>query len=174
MYIGTTYEYLHCIHVNDERLGKRALHSHHVVRPQRGVGSGQRLACRGARRARRRRTPVARTRRAQTHVAQRDVPCVDLALELVDFLKCISALEWSMNSLSCKFLYQPLLAGPGWDVGFYRAIGLETLFALELVHSIRETARDGRDCRGRPRVGCGSRDGGGHVAVQRRRRVARQ
>ena len=134
MYIGTTYEYLHCIHVNDERLGKRALHSHHVVRPQRGVGSGQRLACRGARRARRRRTPVARTRRAQTHVAQRDVPCVDLALELVDFLKCISALEWSMNSLSCKFLYQPLLAGPGWDVGFYRAIGLETLFALELVH----------------------------------------
>ena len=32
-----------------------------------------------------------------------------------------------MNSLSCKFLYQPPLAGPGWDVGFYRAIGLETL-----------------------------------------------
>ena len=35
----------------------------------------QRLACRGARRARRWRTPVARSRRAQTHVAQRDVRC---------------------------------------------------------------------------------------------------
>ena len=32
-----------------------------------------------------------------------------------------------MNSLSCKFLFQPPPAGPGWDVGFYRAIGLETL-----------------------------------------------
>ena len=32
-----------------------------------------------------------------------------------------------MNSLSCKFLYQPPLAGPGWDAGFYRAIALETL-----------------------------------------------
>ena len=31
--------------------------------------------CRGARRARRRRTPVAQTRRTQTHVAQRDVRC---------------------------------------------------------------------------------------------------
>ena len=52
-----------------------------------------------------------------------------LALELVDFLtlKCTSALERSMNSLSCKFLYQPPPAGPGWDLGFYRAIGLETL-----------------------------------------------
>ena len=40
---------------------------------------------------------------------------VGLALELIDFLtfKCISALERSMNSLSCKFLYQPPLAGPG-------------------------------------------------------------
>ena len=72
---------------------------------------------------------------------------VGLALELVDFLtlKSISALERSMNSLSCKFLYQPPLAGPGWDVGFYRAIGLETLLenlllAMELVHSIRETS----------------------------------
>ena len=54
---------------------------------------------------------------------------VGLALELVYFLtlKCTSALERSMNSLSCKFLYQPSPAGPGWDVGFYRAIGLETL-----------------------------------------------
>ena len=26
-----------------------------------------------------------------------------------------------------QFLYQPPLEGPGWDVGFYRAIGLETL-----------------------------------------------
>ena len=53
---------------------------------------------------------------------------VGLALELVDFLtlKCTSALEKSMNSLSPKFLYQPHPAGPGWDVGFYRAIGLET------------------------------------------------
>ena len=53
---------------------------------------------------------------------------VGLALELVDFLtrKCTSALEKSMNSLSFKFLYQPHPAGPGWDVGFYRAIGLET------------------------------------------------
>ena len=50
---------------------------------------------------------------------------VGLALELVDFLtrKCTSALE---NSRSFKFLYQPHPAGPGWDVGFYRAIGLET------------------------------------------------
>ena len=32
-----------------------------------------------------------------------------------------------MNSLSCKFLFQPPPAGPGWDVGFYRAIRLETL-----------------------------------------------
>ena len=49
---------------------------------------------------------------------------VGLALELVYFLtlKCISALERSMNTLSCKFLYQPPLAGPGWEVGFYRAI----------------------------------------------------
>ena len=40
---------------------------------------------------------------------------VGLALELIDLLtfKCISALERSMNSLSCKFLYQPPLAGPG-------------------------------------------------------------
>ena len=59
-----------------------------------------------------------------------------LALELVDFLtlKCISALERSMNSLSCKFLYQPLLAGPGWDAGFYRAIGLETLLENDAAH----------------------------------------
>ena len=74
---------------------------------------------------------------------------VGLALELVDFLtlafshKCISALERSMNSFSCKFLYQPPLAGPNWEVGFYRAIKLETLLALEIVHSIRET-RSGR------------------------------
>ena len=32
-----------------------------------------------------------------------------------------------MNALSCKFLYQPPPAGPGWDKDFYRAIGLETL-----------------------------------------------
>ena len=44
-------------------------------RPQLAAASGQRFACRGARRARRRRTSIARTRRAQTHVAQRDVRC---------------------------------------------------------------------------------------------------
>ena len=35
----------------------------------------RRSVCRGARRARCRRTPVAQTRRTQTHVAQRDVRC---------------------------------------------------------------------------------------------------
>ena len=76
---------------------------------------------------------------------------VGLALEIVDFLtlKCTSALQRSMNSLSCKFLYQPPPAGPGWDVCFYRAIGLETLLALELVHSIR-AMRSGRACLPRP------------------------
>ena len=75
---------------------------------------------------------------------------VGLALELVDFLtlKCTSALERSMNSRSCKFLYQPSPAGLGWDVSFYRAIGLKrcsrtTLLAFGLVHSIRAT-RSGR------------------------------
>ena len=54
---------------------------------------------------------------------------VGLALALLHFLilKCTSALERLMNSLSYKFLYQLPPAGPGWDVGFYRAIGLETL-----------------------------------------------
>ena len=85
-------------------------------------------------RARRRRTPVARTRRAKLMWLNETYGAawmerVGLALELVDFLtlKCTSALKRSKNSLSCKFLYQPPQAGPGWDVGFYRAIGLETL-----------------------------------------------
>ena len=61
---------------------------------------------------------------------------VGLALGLVDFLtlKCTSALERSMNSFSCKFLYQPPPAGPGWDVGFYRAIRLETLLEKDAAH----------------------------------------
>ena len=73
-----------------------------------------------------------------------------LALELVDFLtfKYISALERSMNSFSCKFLYQSPLAGPveTW-VSIARSdlkrCSRTTLLALELVHSIRET-RSGR------------------------------
>ena len=32
-----------------------------------------------------------------------------------------------MNSLSCHYLYQPPPAGLSWEMGFYRAIGLETL-----------------------------------------------
>ena len=73
---------------------------------------------------------------------------IGLALELVDFLtlKCISALERSINSLSCKFLYQPPLAVGTWV--YIARLDLKrcsrtTLFALELVHSIRET-RSGR------------------------------
>ena len=85
-----------------------------------------------------------------------------------------------MNSISCKFLYQPPLAGPGWDVGLYRSIGLEMLLEewrcshLNSCTVSGRRARNGSDCRGRPRVGSGARDGDGHVAVQRRRSVARQ